>query len=415
MVPAFWLVVGLLGVGAWRIASILRRAFVAYPVATTAAVVLFALYAVPFVLLMRGVDYLQRGPPLLFAISIAWGGLVATSAAIAGDAAVQDLLAKLVSPRFAAGWGSAISGAGVEEVLKLLGVVALVLMARRRFTSVADGFVYGAFVGLGFQVVENIVFAVNAVAVAGGSDRIGPVVATFFLRGFLGGLWSHALFTAIAGAGVAYAFVRRNRPLPMRLLGAVGCLVAAAGVHLLWNSPILVDGFGYGLAGILAALLLKAIPALLIFIALVRAAERREADYFAAVLAGLGDPRMATPSEISALMSPVRRAAARRLARSRLGTAGARAVRRLQRAQAQLAVALARDPGADVLSPDVLRRRREVLLRRHELLALGVAATRAPARHYLTLDRSAVIIAMAAVIGLVAVGMSIAIRAIGGM
>jgi len=48
---------------------------------------------------------------------------------------------------------------------------------------------------------------------------------------------------------------------------------------------------------------------------------------------------------------------------------------RLQRAQAQLAVALSRDPGGEVL-----RRRRAVLGRRHQLLALGVAATGRPTR-----------------------------------
>jgi hypothetical protein len=40
---------------------------------------------------------------------------------------------------------------------------------------------------------------------------------------------------------------------------------------------------------------------------------------------------------------------------------------RLQRAQAQLAVAISRDPGAEVT-----RRRRDVLTRRHELAAVGL-------------------------------------------
>ena len=86
----------------------------------------------------------------------------------------------------------------------LVVLVMIALLAGSQINSVLDGFVYGALAGLGFQVVENIVFALNAVDLAGAGDRGGPVVATFLLRGFLGGLWSHTLFTALAGAGVAY-------------------------------------------------------------------------------------------------------------------------------------------------------------------------------------------------------------------
>jgi PrsW family intramembrane metalloprotease len=86
----------------------------------------------------------------------AGGGLVATSAAISGSAALQDILAKVSSPQVAAEWGPAVAGA------------------------------YGALVGLGFQVVENIVFAVNAVALHSGRDQVAPVVVTFLLRSLLG-------------------------------------------------------------------------------------------------------------------------------------------------------------------------------------------------------------------------------------
>ena len=46
-------------------------------------------------------------------------------------------------------------------------MILIVLIARAQVNSVLDGMVYGALVGLGFQVVEDIVYAVNAVAVAG--------------------------------------------------------------------------------------------------------------------------------------------------------------------------------------------------------------------------------------------------------
>jgi hypothetical protein len=269
--------------------------------------------------------------------------------------------------------------------------------------------VYGALVGLGFQVVEDILFAVNAVAVQAGSDRLGPVVVTFLLRGFLGGLWSHTLFTGMAGAGVAYALIQRNRPLVVRAAVLAVLVGAAWGFHFLWNSPLLADGFGYGVPGVIAVMLLKGLPALAVGITLIVAAERREADYYAGMLAGLGDHKVATPEEIQALVSPRRRVAERRRARLRLGWAGSRAVRRLQRAQAQLAVAVSRDPGAEVL-----RRRREVIARRHQLLWLSLAAGHLPRHRATTLSTPALLVLQLLLVGLLVIGIGLAVRALGG-
>jgi RsiW-degrading membrane proteinase PrsW (M82 family) len=400
--------VGLLGVGAWRLAGLLRNAFAAFPVASGLAVALFALYAVPFVLLLRSIDYLERQPTVLKLAAFAWGGAVATTAAISGGAALEDLLAKTVSPAYAAEWGPAVATAGLEEVLKLLGVLTIALLVRSAFTSVIDGFVYGALVGLGFQVVEDVVFAVGAVSLNGGGDVVGPVVVTFVVRGFIGGLWSHTLFTALAGAAVAYVLVRIDKPLPVRVGIAVGLFGAAWGGHFLWNSPWLSNGFGLGPLGDLAAILIKGIPALLVAIVLVAAAERREADYYSAVLASVADPRIATDDEIRALVSPRRRFAARRHARSRLGWTGGRAVRKLQRAQAQLAVAVSRDPGAEVG-----HRRRAVLSRRHRLVALSLSASKANRRRS-ALVTSAVVVGETVVVAFLVAAIALLIRLMEG-
>ena len=407
--PAPWTLVVLVLIGGWRLGTILHRSFVIYPVATSGAVVLFVLYAVPFVILVRAIDYLEREPFVLQVSAVAWGGLVATSAAISASGAMQNVLAKVISPQYAAEWGPAVVGAIVEEILKVLGVVTIALIARGQINSVVDGFVYGALVGLGFQVVEDILFAVNAVAVQAGSDRLGPVVVTFLLRGFLGGLWSHTLFTGMAGAGVAYALIQRNRPLVVRAAVLAVLVGAAWGFHFLWNSPLLADGFGYGVPGVIAVMLLKGLPALAVGITLIVAAERREADYYAGMLAGLGDHKVATPDEIQALVSPRRRVAERRRARLRLGWAGSRAVRRLQRAQAQLAVAVSRDPGAEVL-----RRRREVIARRHQLLWLSLAAGHLPRHRATTLSTPALLVLQLLLVGLLVIGIGLAVRALGG-
>jgi protease PrsW len=399
--PSTWLLLAAYVAGGLRIAGILRSGFADFPVATVTALVLFTLYAIPFILLVRVIDYMEREPPPLKVLAVLWGGVVATSAAISGGTAVQDLMAKLGSPRLAADWGPAVSGAVIEELVKVAGVLTIALIAPGQIHSVVDGFVYGALVGLGFQVIEDVVFAINAVVLETGTDSVGPVISTFLVRGFLGGLWSHTLFTALAGAGVAYALIWRDRPTVQRAGVALAMFALAAGFHFLWNSPVLT-GLGLGLFGMVLILLLKGIPALLVGVTLLLAAERREGDYYAGMLAGLGDSRIASQDEIATLISPRRRLAARRRARLRLGAAGARAMGRLQRAQAQLAVAISRDPGAEVT-----RRRREVLTRRHQLAAVGL---RGRERRLSGLVATAVLLGEIAVIVLMVLAVAIGIR-----
>ncbi|HZN75084.1 MAG TPA: PrsW family intramembrane metalloprotease [Micromonosporaceae bacterium] len=410
--PAFWLVLVLLGMGAWRIFAIVRDSFGLYPRATAVALGLFGLYAVPFWIFVERLDYLEREPPLLLATAFAWGGLVATSTAIPGNAAVHNLLAKLVSPEFTAAWGSAIAGPTIEELLKTLGIVAIVLIARAQVNSVLDGVVYGALVGLGFQVVENIVYAVNAVAIVGNGDRVGPVVSTFFLRGFLAGLWSHTLFSALAGAGVAYVVVRTDKPLWIRLVVAGGALGGAWLCHFVWNSPLLADGLGGGGFGLLAALLVKGIPPLAMILVMVRAARHREADYYVGQLVALGDPQVATEGELKALSTGHMRAAARRYAHGRAGIRGRTAVRRLQRAQARLAVELSRlGSTADLRAPPLERWYREALVQRYRLVAMGHAEAVVPAHRYSVLRAW---LAGAGVVTLVVAAIWLGIRALGG-
>jgi protease PrsW len=360
--PACWLLVALLVIGAWRLGVLLRPAVSAYPVATALAIVLFALYAVPFMLFIQHLDYFEREPPVLLAAVFAWGALVAMAAAVPGNAALDSLAAKLASPAFAAAWGPALAAPIVEEPLKLLGVIMIALLAREQINSVMDGFVYGAVAGLGFQVMEDVLYAANAVARAGLGDSPGPVLMTLFARGFVAGLWSHTMFSALAGAGVGYAAVCRERSRLARLGFVAVCLLGAMLCHGLWNSPLLADGLRLGPPGILLELLVKGIPAFVVILALVRSAGHREATYYGRVLADLNDERIATPAEIEALATPAGRVAARRVPTGRQGSV---AVARLQRAQAQLAVELSR--GGTVESGAARRWYHEVLHSRGKL------------------------------------------------
>ncbi|GAA2579445.1 hypothetical protein GCM10010435_65700 [Winogradskya consettensis] len=363
--PAFWIVLALLAAGGVRMALIAAHYAATFPIALLTATLLFALLAVPFSFVVAELDFLEREPPVLLAVAFAWGGLVATSVSIPGSGALDDIIAKLGSPGLAADWGAALAGPTVEEIAKTLGVVAIVLIARAQVNSVLDGVVYGAVVGLGFQIIEDIVYAMSAVALAGRGDTVEPVFTTFLLRGFLSGVWSHTLFGALAGAGIGYLVVRGERPRRTRIGAATLAVLGAWASHVLWNSPLLRDGLGNGAVALLAVLVLKGLPPLVLIWLLVRSAHDREADYYAAILVELNDPELITPAEVEALRTGSRRASARSHARARAGWRARGAVRRLQHAQARLAVELSRG------TTDLTRRHLEVRRQRHLLVSLG--------------------------------------------
>jgi RsiW-degrading membrane proteinase PrsW (M82 family) len=368
--PAFWVVIALIVAGAARIAQITVLFLDSFPIATITAILMFGLLAVPFWLFLAELDFLEREPPSLRILAFAWGGLVATSVSIPGSTALDNLIAKLGSPDLAAEWGAALAGPTVEEIAKTLGVVAIVLIARAQVNSVLDGIVYGALVGLGFQIVEDIVFAIGAVQQAGGGDRIQPVITTFLVRGFLAGVWSHTLFGALAGAGIGYLVVNRDRSRARRIAVAALALLAAWASHSLWNSPLFREGLGDGAVALLAVLLFKGLPPLLLVLYLVRRAHDREAAYYVAILATVRDPDLITDGELRVLGSGSRRGAARRHAAASAGRKARAAVRRLQRAQAGLAVELSRAE-ADVPDDAADARAAEVREHRGTLAALG--------------------------------------------
>lgn len=102
----------------------------------------------------------------------------------------------------------------VEELAKGIGLLLILLVWRVEFDNLLDGILYGALVGFGFGVTENVLYFMGALLEGGwGSWGI-----TVLLRGVVFGL-NHAFFTAFTGAGIGLArsaglgWVRRWAPL----------------------------------------------------------------------------------------------------------------------------------------------------------------------------------------------------------
>jgi RsiW-degrading membrane proteinase PrsW (M82 family) len=324
------LILGLVAVP--RSSVVLQRLVQEEPRYGPITLLVWGLYALPLLAAILAVDYFEREPAWLIAFAAVWGGLVATGLALTANEAVQSILTTTEGAAVAARWGAAIAGPTNEEILKSLGVVVAALLAGRRMRSPVDGFILGAVVGLGFQVVEDIVYTANVIAV--GEDPGSAISQMFILRGLMGGLWSHAVYSGLFGLGLGYAMTRPAWSPLRRALAVVAGFGAAWSLHFLWNSPLLVDTTDWRLV------VVKGVPALLLLLALLQRAQRADSGVFLPALAAVGNPLVATDDEIRSLTDRRSRARARREARATSGRAGAGSVRRLQRAQADLAVAL---------------------------------------------------------------------------
>lgn len=260
---AFWLLSALIVNGLFYTVQMFSMGFRVVPVTAFLGLVVWGLYALAFLLLFRTLDLLEQHPPEAFALAFAWGGLGAVYFAVPANTAIQSLCAKLVSPEFTAVWGPAIAGPITEEFLKLAGVVLLVLVARNQFQTYLSVLIVGAMVGLGFQVVENLSYTVNASMNFPLENQVDPVLLNLLTRGLFSGLWTHAAYTTISSFGIAWFLLHPQRPMPTRIGAALLCFALAWAMHFAWNSPLLENMLDDGYGQMALLLLIKGIPAML--------------------------------------------------------------------------------------------------------------------------------------------------------
>jgi RsiW-degrading membrane proteinase PrsW (M82 family) len=309
---------------------------------------LVTLYVLPVFLLIYVLDLYERESIPLLIGAFLWGAVAATTLSAYANEGWGLVVARLGGPAFASRWTATVTAPVVEEVLKAAGVVLLASIASEAFDDVVDGFVYGALCGLGFAVVEDVVYFV---AVFGGTP-VG-VLAGFWVRVLSSGLYGHVLYTGLAGMGIAYVVSRREvETLGRRLVVAVGLFAAGVVGHALWNSsfldafPARIDGVG-DLLRIPLAAALKGLPLLVFVVVLVRLAHRRERMWLGSALRSEAGSEGLTRAELDILLDPRARRRSRRDMRRRAGGRAARLLSRLQRAQINLAMTRTRARGEE--------------------------------------------------------------------
>lgn len=347
------------------------------PVALALSWLLMLAYIAPVVLVLLRLDLYEREPVSLMVGAFAWGALVAPSFAGIVNVQVAAILHGSLGGGVFFPWQAALTAPVVEETYKVLGVVALYLIAAREFDDLMDGFVYGALVGLGFAVTEDVFYFMTHF---GGS--VDGVVSGFVVRVLAAGLYSHVLWSGLAGIGVAYFAVHRvDRSFANRLAVAVGLVALAMFAHFVWNSPL---EFGDGLGGLLVYGTIKGAPFLLLLALAVRLAQRRERRWLRGALGSELAAEVVTPADVEALIDGRLAKQERQQAQGSGGAAGLRALRDLRREQVNLAMVRTRVDRDD--HPDLIRQRATVVDLRAQLDAV---LTRSPGTVGVAMQRSA--------------------------
>lgn len=175
------------------------------------------------------IDRFEKEPTWLLAGAFLWGGTFA----IFFSGLITTIGAVIVTIILGEGagdfFGSVISAPIIEESTKALALFILFFWKKDEFDNVIDGIVYAIMIGLGFTLVEDLIYYAREFA----SGGIGASVFTFVIRGILSP-WGHPIYTSMVGIGLGIAIESSRRFV--KFAAPVVGLAAAIILHAIWNS-----------------------------------------------------------------------------------------------------------------------------------------------------------------------------------
>jgi RsiW-degrading membrane proteinase PrsW (M82 family) len=276
----FWVYVVFVGWGGLQAWQQLSSYGGFYGQALVSGAILIALYGLVLALVFRHIDRYEHEPYKLLAVGFIWGGLAATFAiAIHANDALSGIYAKLFGHAFVTDWSAALSAPFVEETAKAAGFLLLMGLAPRRIRSVYDGLLVGAFIGLGFELFEDMIYALNGAVSSIGVSQTQSVLQIVLIRGATG-FFSHALYTALFCAGLVYLIGTPAQPV--RRLRGVFLIVAALVSHGVWDGA---GAIGDGGRSVILILFGIAVAGVLILIYAFRRAAPQEQRWMRAIMA----------------------------------------------------------------------------------------------------------------------------------
>ena len=149
-------------------------------------------------------DRYEKEPLWLLAVTFLWGAIPAIILSLIVELILGVPVSVLGEGLFAEVVESGGVAPVVEEVAKAVALLGLFVFLRREFDNVLDGIIYGALVGFGFAMTENVLYFLSSLFAEGWAGW-GVVV---FLRAIVFGL-NHAFFTSLTGAALGFARLAR--------------------------------------------------------------------------------------------------------------------------------------------------------------------------------------------------------------
>ncbi|MBM7642570.1 PrsW family intramembrane metalloprotease [Streptococcus loxodontisalivarius] len=185
------------------------------------AVGLLALYLIPAYYLTK--TYGPKQSRKTLALSLIFGSCLIGCMAAYGNSIFSEFWALILSKKTHASWEAALTAPFIEETLKALASFSLIYLLKPK--SILQVLFIGAFVGLGFQVSEDISYITNTALE--GKD---PIIQQALIR-ISGAFASHWTYTAILTSNL-YLF-KKQKKLADLALGLSPVLL-----HFLWDSPL---------------------------------------------------------------------------------------------------------------------------------------------------------------------------------
>ena len=344
------------------------------------SVVAASVPAVAYAAIILRLDRYEIEPARALLACVAWGAIGAVLLSLIGGYLFQIALVDTFGFELTA-LASVVLGAPlVEETAKGIAVLVFLILARHEFDNTLDGLVYGAFVGVGFAMTENVLYFGQTYLEGG----IGDLGELFVARAVLGG-FGHPAYTAVTGAAIGWARSRYGQGLARVAVPVLGWTIAVV-LHAAWNGGLVFIEVRRGdEIGLLQAVAVQAAvvlaPAVLVLYAVARLSARHELQILRDRLRDEVTNGVLTAAEYATIIDGQARLRALAAARER----GGRALRSRQQAFYHTAAELAfrghhRSRG-ESLSPRQVaaddRDRQKLMALREEIAAMEPSSLRA--------------------------------------
>lgn len=327
----FWVYVAALTIGSYVLVTSLGQAFHETMDAHLQLGAIWAAFLAGLVWLILRFDPFRsvRPYPQGLVAGTALGGTVATVMAMNGNGALQGVLGRVLDPDVLTRWSAALTAPVIEESSKGLCAVLILVLCAAVFHRISHALLVGMFVGLGFDISEDLLYSTKGALssldsdIAGASGDLGVRIFT--------AIPSHWAFTSLFAVGALLllpTFAGRSAwPRGRRMATAAVLMASAWFMHFFWDAPVSDDA---GLAAMLGKMAVNLALFLLLTTWLLRDERRWVADR---IEAGRRIGHLESDDAIvDSLLTRRRRRRLQRQARRSTGRSAAKSVRLRQRA-----------------------------------------------------------------------------------